>query len=241
MSLPAHFLNCSTTDTIVKAAKWQSFLKENNFNFDSIKSIDFSNSCPVVTDPDGNKFSINFAENKVNYSKKKGGLKSEPIARALGSGRYGMRVLDLSAGLGIDAVFLAQMGFQVTAVERNPLIYLCLQNAIEQSPIEGLRFQFAQSIAFLSSTDEDYDVVYFDPMFPEKRKSALPRQEMVFFKHLVGADDDASKVLKAAIGLNGIKRVVVKRPLKAPYLDSKPVACIEGKLIRFDIYGTGEK
>ena len=83
----------------------------------------------------------------------------------------------------------------------------------------------------------DIDVIYFDPMFPEKTKSALPRQEMVFFKALVGTDEDGSEVLKATLKLKKIKRVVVKRPLKAPVLGLKPTGEIKGKLIRFDIYG----
>ena len=239
MCSAAKFINCLTEDAAEKAKKWQLFLRQNNFNFKSIKSIDFIQACPVVTDDYGNKFSINFAENKLSYFKKKGGLKTESISRALGAGRYGMRVLDLSAGLAIDAVFLAQMGFHVTGIERNPLIFLCLQNAIELHPIAGLRFDFAQAMVFLASSPQEFDVIYFDPMFPDKRKSALPRQEMVFFKELVGSDDDASEVLAASIRTPGIKRVVVKRPLKAPHLGLKPVASIEGKLIRFDIYETG--
>jgi 16S rRNA (guanine1516-N2)-methyltransferase len=206
-----------------------------------------------VTDTEDNKFSIDFENDKTNYSKKKGGLKSETIARAMGSGRYGFRVLDLSAGLAIDAVFLVQLGFTLTAVERNPLIYLCLQNALDlvrqNNPdsmlAKNLKFTFANSAEFLQSlsvevaknADAAYDVVYFDPMFPDKTKSALPRQEMVFFKKLVGADEDAAEVLKRAAEMPGVKRVAVKRPLKAPILGAKPVASIEGKLIRFDVYG----
>ena len=79
--------------------------------------------------------------------------------------------------------------------------------------------------------------VFTISLFPEKEKSALPRQEMVFFKSLVGADEDAAIVLTKALKLSGIKRVVVKRPLKAPVLYGKPSGSLKGKLIRFDIYG----
>ena len=60
---------------------------------------------------------------------------------------------------------------------------------------------------------------------------------MVFFRHLVGADEDADKVLQKALQKLQAERVVVKRPLKAPCLLKKPMSQIEGKLVRFDIYG----
>ena len=120
------------------------------------------------------------------------------------------------------------------AVERNPLIFLALQEASAAVELD-LKFEFGQALEF---ADMAADVIYFDPMFPEKQKSALPRQEMVFFKELVGSDSDADAVLKKAIASGSAKRVVVKRPLKAPLLGNlKPQAFVAGKLVRFDIYG----
>ena len=73
-------------------------------------------------------------------------------------------------------------------------------------------------------------------MFPQKKKSALPKQEMVIFKNLVGSDDDATEVLSLAIGSKKFKRCSVKRPLSAePLLPTS--GSIEGKIIRYDIYG----
>ena len=36
------------------------------------------------------------------------------------------------------------------------------------------------------------DVVYLDPMYPHKTKSALVKKEMRVFQSLVGADEDAA-------------------------------------------------
>lgn len=220
------------------ASEWCDFLLTNQFDFDSILKIDCLDVHPKVFDRNGNKFCINFVEDKQNYHKKKSSMKSELLGRAMGSGRYGLQVLDLSAGLGIDAVFLCQLGFEVTAVERNPLIFLALKNAASQLPTEmKLKFNFGSSQEFLRNNAGGFDVIYFDPMFPEKTKSALPRQEMVFFRHLVGADLDADEVVQQAVRFKGVSRVVVKRPMKAPTLYKKPESQIEGKLVRFDIYG----
>lgn len=220
------------------ASAWYEFLKAQDFDFTSVQKIDFTEDHPKIYDQNGNKFCINFVEDKLNYHKKKSSMKKELLGRAMGSGRYGLKILDLSAGLGIDAIFLSQLGFEVTAIERNPLIFLALQNAASKlSEDMKVKFIFGISQSFLKKNSELFDVIYFDPMFPEKTKSALPRQEMVFFRHLVGADLDADEVVREAVKRNGVSRVVVKRPMKAPTLYKKPESQIEGKLVRFDIYG----
>lgn len=53
-------------------------------------------------------------------------------------------------------------------------------------------------------------MVYLDPMFPHRQKSALVKKEMRVFQTLVGADDDADALLAPARRL-AKKRVVVKR------------------------------
>lgn len=226
------------SDTEKKSSEWVEFLKKNQFDFSVIQKIDFMEDHPKIYDQNGNKFCINFLEDKLNYHKKKTSMKKELIGRAMGGGRYGLRVLDLSAGLAIDSIFLGQLGFQVTAVERNPLIFLALQQAAQFLPDDvQVKFVFSEAEIFLKTNSEIFDVIYFDPMFPEKAKSALPKQEMVFFKNLVGADLDADQIVQEAIRRKEAQRVAVKRPMKAPFLYKKPESQIEGKLVRFDIYG----
>lgn len=241
MDLPEIFQNATTTQSKLKAREWSEFLTRNKFDFSLVEKIDFASPTPTITDKKGNKFCIDFINDKKNYHKKKLSIKNELLSKALGGGKHGLNVLDLSAGLGIDAVFLAQLGYQVTAIERNPLIYLCLQTATEQMLELNVKFVHDEAIRFLqhntSSGQQKFDVIYFDPMFPEKVKSALPRQEMVFFKKMVGADDDAATVVEAALKAPNIKRVVVKRPLKAPPVIQKPSGSLKGKLVRFDVYG----
>ena len=127
------------TDSEKKMIYWSRFLQEQSFDFSSIQSIDLVSSVPLICDQAGRKFSIDFNHDPLNYQKKKLSLKSELISRALGAGANGLRLLDLTAGLGIDAVFLAQLGFQVTAIERNPLIYLCLENAWQTCQYQDLK------------------------------------------------------------------------------------------------------
>lgn len=217
-----------------KYGHWKSFLQD-HFKTEDHYKIQFESSIPVFFDSEGRKFKIDFLNDNTNYNKVKSSLNKEPLAKALGSGSKGLKLLDLSAGLGVDSIFLHQLGFSVTAVERHPLVYMALKIASEYLP--QVEIVFSDSLKYLESVNPgDYDVAYFDPMFPEKKKSALPKQEMVFFKNLVGADEDAVQIVNLATEKKLFKRFVVKRPLAAESF-KKPAGSIEGKIIRYDIYG----
>ncbi|MES2802831.1 MAG: class I SAM-dependent methyltransferase [Bdellovibrionota bacterium] len=213
---------------------WQSFINE-NFKSNEAYKVQFDGLIPTIFDNDGRKFKIDFLGDNLNYNKVKGSVNKEPLAKALGSGNKGIKLLDLSAGLGIDSVFLMQLGFKVTAIERNPLVYMALKIASAHLP--EIEFIYSDSLKFLENVvPEQFDVAYFDPMFPEKKKSALPKQEMVFFKNLIGHDEDAVNIVNLAIEKKLFKRFVVKRPLSADSF-KRPAGSIEGKIIRYDIYG----
>lgn len=80
------------------------------------------------------------------------------------------------------------------------------------------------------------DVVYLDPMFPPRSKSAQVKKEMRVFHQLIGTDPDAAELLPAALQC-ARQRVVVKRPRLAASLgDAPPSYALEGKSNRFDVY-----
>jgi 16S rRNA (guanine1516-N2)-methyltransferase len=85
----------------------------------------------------------------------------------------------------------------------------------------------------------DVDVIYLDPMFPPRRKSAAVRKEMALFHTLLArAIDpaDADALLLWALQQD-TARVVVKRPSKAPCLAAQqPSHTISGKAVRYDVY-----
>ena len=54
------------------------------------------------------------------------------------------------------------------------------------------------------------DVVYLDPMYPERRKTAAVKKEMAYFHDLVGAAQDEAELLESALN-TAKKRIVVKR------------------------------
>jgi 16S rRNA (guanine1516-N2)-methyltransferase len=80
------------------------------------------------------------------------------------------------------------------------------------------------------------DVVYVDPMFPPRKKSAKVKKEMQAFHAIVGTDPDADDLLANALAVAQY-RVVVKRPAGAGFLaETKPNYSLEGKSTRYDIY-----
>ena len=106
---------------------------------------------------------------------------------------------------------------------------------------ERLQLIHASSLTALTDITPRPQVVYLDPMFPHKQKSALVKKEMRVFQSLVGPDLDADGLLAPARQL-ATKRVVVKRPDYAPPLaDVATPNAVVTKGHRFDIYaGTPE-
>lgn len=188
---------------------------------------------------------VDFVEGAVAHRRLFGGGSGQMIAKSVGiQAGVRPRVLDATAGLGRDAFVLAELGCVVTLIERQPLIAALLADGLQRAQADGevasivarMNLLCGNAIALMKAwNDEAPQVIYLDPMFPHRDKSALVK-EMRLFRPLVGADDDAPDLLAAALAL-ATHRVVVKRPRKAPAVaGEKPGYVLEGKSSRFDIY-----
>ena len=189
---------------------------------------------------------VDFVTGAVAHRRKFGGGKGQSIAKAVGLNKGATPVvLDATAGLGRDGFVLASLGCKVILHERHPvvaaLLYDGLQRAYNNSEIgpwmqQNMSLIFGSSHTLLAQCDSMPDVVYLDPMFPHREKSALVKKEMRVFQELVGGDTDADDLLDFAYPLAS-KRVVVKRPDYAPFLNDKtPSMQIKTKKNRFDVY-----
>ena len=156
------------------------------------------------------------------------------------------KVLDATAGLGRDSFILAVLGCNVTLLERNPIVAALLKDGLiryrEFAGLSDLQDVAARMNLVVGDFQDPavhlqpHDIVYLDPMFPHREKSALVKKEMQIFKDIVGPDADSASLLALAKSLAG-KRVVVKRPSKAEFLaDQKPTYSVSGRSSRFDIY-----
>mgnify|MGYP000084724765 CR=1 FL=1 len=188
---------------------------------------------------------VDFVDGAVAHRRKFGGGRGQDIAKAIGL-KHGFtpHVLDATAGLGRDGFLLAGLGCKVTLMERMPIVAALLEDGIERGKLNSEIGQLITNNLTLvkSSLIEDIelaqqpDVIYLDPMYPHREKSALVKKEMRVFQSLVGEDLDADDLLAPALALAKY-RVVVKRPSYAPPLaDKKPSTSIKMKKNRFDVY-----
>ncbi len=198
-----------------------------------------SKSGPVYAD---------FVTGALAHRRRYGGGRRQPLAKAVGlKSGASPHVLDATAGLGRDGFVLACLGCHVQLVERSPIIAALLRQGLQQAKNdlqigamvrERLRLTVTDSRAYMATLTESQrpDVVYLDPMYPHRSKTALVKKEMRLLRQLVGDDLDARDLLAVAQRC-ARRRVVVKRPRLAPVLEGpQPTMTICSKNTRFDVY-----
>lgn len=151
--------------------------------------------------------------------------------------------VDATAGLGEDSFLLAAAGFEVLLFERDPVIAALLADALERARRASATAEIAARMTLAGSDsteglrhlDRAPDVVYLDPMFPERRKSAAVKKKFQLLHHLERPCDDADALMDAALAAHP-KKIVVKRPVKGPHLAGvKPSYGLAGKAVRYDV------
>ena len=153
-----------------------------------------------------------------------------------------LTAVDATAGLGEDSLLLAASGFAVTLCERDPVIAALLSDSVERArEIPDLRGA-ASRMTVVECDGAEYmrglgnapDVVFLDPMFPERTKSGLIKKKLRLIQRLESPCEDESGLFEAAKSA-GPRKIVIKRPLKGPYLAGvKPSHSLFGKAIRYD-------
>ena len=194
---------------------------------------------------------VDFVHGPLGYRYRHGGGNKQLLARAVGIKR-GRRpfIIDVTGGLGRDAFILAGLGCRVWMIERSPVLAALVNDGLKRAVAdpkifsliqERLRLTVGDSLELLPrlAAKNRPEVIYLDPMYPHRSKSALVKKEMRLIRSLVGDDPDAPALLAAAYAC-ATSRVVVKRPLAAPPLAETPgvSTVITGKSLRYDIYLT---
>jgi len=156
-------------------------------------------------------------------------------------------VLDMTGGWGADSLTLAWHGQRVLMLEQSSLLAGILEYSLAclahsdagREPAERMAVDCANSAEFLQERDADdgFDCIYLDPMFPPHRSSAQPAKEMQILQALTGNSD--IELCFAQALARARRRVVVKRPAKAPGLhEAKADIVYREKSVRFDVYLT---
>ncbi|MFH2002842.1 MAG: class I SAM-dependent methyltransferase [Planctomycetota bacterium] len=168
------------------------------------------------------------------------------LIQAVCPGKGTTSVLDATAGLGHDAFILAHKGCLVRAVERSPVLAALVQDGMDRAALDPeLERLFSERFSLVCADARDLlagleadrapDVVYLDPMFPAKKKSALVKKEMRIVRCLVGDDHDSEALLHAARE-RARHGVIVKRMLQAPAIAPDISRSYKGKTTRYDLY-----
>jgi len=156
----------------------------------------------------------------------------------------GLRAIDATAGMGDDALLIAACGYDVTLHEQNPVVALLLKDTIRRAKkhpvlkdiVSRMHVVNGDSVEILNNRLDPVDLIYLDPMFPGRQKSGLINKKLQLIQKMEAPCSEEKDLFDAAVKA-GPSKIIVKRPLKAPYLDGrKPNYSLDGKAIRYDIY-----
>lgn len=157
------------------------------------------------------------------------------------------RAIDATAGFGEDALLLAAAGFEVQLYEADPVIAALLADGLARAAnnpqlapiVARMHLTHGDSVTALKALAQNEgiaapDVIYLDPMFPARQKSAAVKKKFQLLHHLEAPCANEEELLLAAIAA-GPRKVVIKRPMKGPLLAGiKPSYSISGKAVRYD-------
>lgn len=188
---------------------------------------------------------VGFEGAALRHRRKSG--QNELLGKAVGwKQSFAPRVLDVTAGYGLDSFLLADLGCEVIATERQPVLAtllvlartraLCSDDEWLRNVASRMRFRHGDATKLDPEILADRDVIYLDPMFPVERRAA-PGKGMQVLQRLCGESGaDGEALLQWAVN-QPVKRVVVKRPRKAPPLQEAGLGHkISGRAVRFDVY-----
>ena len=184
---------------------------------------------------------------------KQGRLQQELLVKAARiKGAEQPWAIDATAGFGEDSLLLAAAGFTVDLYEQDCVIAALLKDALDRAAddpalaaaVSRMRLHAGEdSIAGLRHVAELIgrgelaapDVVYLDPMFPGRTKSAAVKKKFQLLHHLEQPCADEEALVEATLAVHP-RKVVIKRPVKGPLLAGiKPSYQLAGKAVRYDV------
>ena len=173
-----------------------------------------------------------------------GRLAHEMLVRAAKTTETDLKGIDATAGMGEDAFLLAAYGYDMTLYEQNPVVAVLLKDAMRRAKkhpqlkeiAARMKLVEGNSVEELKTRVDAVDLIYLDPMFPGRQKSGLINKKLQLIQKLEPPCSDEVELFEAAIQAKPSK-IIVKRPLKSPFLAGKnPTYELKGKAIRYDCY-----
>ena len=141
----------------------------------------------------------------------------------------------------VKTVLFSHLGHSVIAVERHPIIYTLLADAVERAQKDTTDLDIttvhSDAESFLQH-NPPADIVYLDPMFPEQRKSRLVKKPMQLLQAIAGPCTEDYHALLSYARQCANNKVIVKRSKNAPHIGNMaPNRIISyNQSTRYDIY-----
>ena len=187
-----------------------------------------------------NKFQIDFNSGSTGWRIKRADHE-KLIKKALGKSEHPLNILDCTAGMLQDALLFLSLGHQVTALEQSKILFHLLQDGISRSEDQSIfkKLELIHTNACSHAAQaKNFDVIYFDPMYPSTKKNALGSGQLEYISKILETESLENNAVKDFEVLQFIpaRKMVVKRPIKAEPFSLQTNYQVTGKTTRFDIY-----
>ena len=187
-----------------------------------------------------NKFQIDFNSGSTGWRIKRADHE-KLIKKALGKSDHSLNILDCTAGMLQDTLLFLSLGHQVTALEQSKILFHLLQDGISRSEDQNIFIKLdlihANACSYAAQA-KNFDVIYFDPMYPPSKKNALSSGQLDYISKILEVESLENNATKdfEVLQLIPARKMVVKRPIKAEPFSFQTNYQVSGKTTRFDIY-----
>jgi 16S rRNA (guanine1516-N2)-methyltransferase len=187
-----------------------------------------------------NQFRIDFNSGSTGWRIKRANHE-KLIKKALGKSERPLNILDCTAGMLQDALLFLSLGHQVTALEQSKILFYLLQDGISRSEDQSIFLKLdlihANACSYAARA-KNFDVIYFDPMYPPSKKNALSSGQLEYISKILEVEALANNASQdfEVLQLIPAQKMVVKRPIKAEPFSYQTNYEVSGKTTRFDVY-----
>ncbi len=191
---------------------------------------------------------VDFVDATLQWRIRHGGGFGEMLARACRiRPNEPIRICDATAGWCQDTSLLLSLGAEVWLCERSTWMQWLIEDGILRAAhdpehrctwLGQLHWTAMSALHWLPSVGRGAcDVVYLDPMYPDRQRQARPSKAMAVLHQMLPDDLEQEPELLTSARQVAKQRVVVKRPRHAPFMaEIQPHHQVLGQSSRFDIY-----
>ena len=219
----------------------------------NLRSVEESEEPHLVMEPEGLTLVSGGLSIRGDFTRMQKRIRPDSLSRELlvraariKDPEAGKNAVDATAGLGEDSFLLAAAGWNVWMCEFDSVIAELLNDAMKRAAevpalaeiIARMKLLKGDSRELLPNLPFRPDIILLDPMFPERQKSSLVKKKAQLLQKLEKPCTDETGLLSAAMKASP-RRIIIKRPIKGPYLAGvKPDYLISGKTVRYDCITT---